>query len=219
MENVVWFLTGNAGKVEEASHHFAPLGYEVRQLKVENDAIVEPQAADLETVAHAKLDQAMAHLPSPSSMMMVEDAGLFVDALNGFPGVFSAHALNTIGTVGVLRLLSHLSSEDPVQSKRLRSARFEAVAVLWNGERTVVGHGVCPGSIATEPQGEGGFGFDPIFIPADLDADGEALPPDVLGEVSTHGQTFGAVELGVKHRFSHRRRALEDLLRQLPDRS
>lgn len=219
MENVVWFLTGNAGKVEEASHHFAPLGYEVRQLKVENAAIVEPQAADLETVAQAKLDQAMAHLPSPTSMMMVEDAGLFVDALNGFPGVFSAHALNTIGTVGVLRLLSHLTSEDPVQSKRLRSARFEAVAALWNGERTVVGHGVCPGSIATELQGEGGFGFDPIFIPADLDADGEALPPDVLGEVSTHGQTFGAVKLTIKHRFSHRRRALEDLLRQLPDRS
>ncbi|MBL6732972.1 MAG: hypothetical protein ISP84_00320, partial [Candidatus Poseidonia sp.] len=177
MENVVWFLTGNAGKVEEARHHFAPLGYEVRQLKVEDDAIVEPQAADLETVAQAKLNQAMAHLPSSSSMMLVEDAGLFVDALNGFPGVFSAHAMNTIGTVGVLRLLSHLSSEDPVQSKRLRAARFEAVAVLWNGERTVVGHGVCPGSIATESHGEGGFGFDPIFIPADLDADGEALPP------------------------------------------
>jgi len=218
MENVVWFLTGNEGKVHEARHHFATLGYEVRQLKVDEGVVVEPQASDLETVAQAKLQQAMHHLPSPSSMVLVEDAGLFVDALNGFPGVYAAHALNTVGCVGVLRLLAHLSSDDPVQNKRLRSARFEAVAALWDGERTLIGHGVCPGSIADEHQGEGGFGFDPIFIPADLDEHGASVAFDVLGEVSTHGKTFGAIDLATKQRFSHRRRALDDLLRQLQHR-
>jgi len=68
-------------------------------------------------------------------------------------------------------------------------------------------------------QGEAGFGFDPVFIPADLDGEGEPLSPDVLGVESTHGMTFGAVEPSKKQVFSHRRKALDDLLRQLPDLS
>ena len=219
MDNVVWFLTGNAGKVEEAIHHFAPLGYDVRQLKVDADAMVEPQASDLHTVAMAKIEQAKHHAPSPSSMLLVEDAGLFVDALNGFPGVYSSYVHETVGCLGVLRLLSHLQSEDPVQAKRLRSCSFKAVAVMWNGESIVTGKGACPGSIADEVRGDGGFGYDPVFVPADLDDTGQPCPPGEIGEHSTHGKTFGEVDLATKHRFSHRRRALEDLLAQLPNRS
>ena len=219
MDNIIWFLTGNAGKLAEAQHHLHPLGYEVRLLSVDGENIVEPQASDLETVARAKLEQALGHLPSPQARVLVEDAGLFVDALNGFPGVYSAYALDTLGCHGILRLLAHLSSDDPVQAKRLRSARFRAVAGLWDGEQMVIGVGDCPGSIAAELQGEEGFGFDPIFIPADLDSEGQPLPPDVLGEASTHGMTFSAVDRSKKQVFSHRRRALDDLIRQLPDLS
>jgi XTP/dITP diphosphohydrolase len=219
MDNVIWFLTGNEGKLAEAKHHLQPMGYDVRRLEVEGDTVVEPQASDLETVARSKLEQARSHLPSPQAKVLVEDAGLFIEALNGFPGVYSAYALDTLGCHGVLRLLAHLTSDDPVQAKRLRFARFQAVAGLWDGERMLFGVGECPGSISNEVQGEGGFGFDPVFIPADLDAEGQPLPPDVLGDVSTHGTTFGAVDVEKKQAFSHRRRALDDLLRQLPDLS
>src|SRR6056300_1642921 len=143
MDNIIWFLTGNAGKLAEAQHHLHPLGYEVRLLSVYGENIVEPQASDLETVARAKLEQALGHLPSPQARVLVEDAGLFVDALNGFPGVYSAYALDTLGCHGILRLLAHLSSDDPVQAKRLRSARFWAVAGLWDGEQMVIGVGDC----------------------------------------------------------------------------
>lgn len=203
----------------EAQHHFAPLGYDVRALQTAPNAVVEPQAEDLETVALAKLNQARDHAPDASAMVLVEDAGLFIEALNGFPGVYSSFAFDTVGCHGILRLLDHLKSEDPVQSKRLRASEFRAVACLWNGQEVLFGKGVCPGSIASESQGENGFGFDPIFIPADLDAEGAPVSPDVLGEVSTHGATFGSVGVDVKQTFSHRRRALDDLLRQLPHRA
>ena len=217
MDNVIWFLTSNAGKLKEAQHHFAPLGYEVRSLQTESNAVVEPQADDLETVALAKLTQARQHAPNDSAMVLVEDAGLFIGALNGFPGVYSSFVFDTVGCHGILRLLDHLKSEDPVQNKRLRSSEFRAVACLWNGDEVLVGKGVCPGSIASESEGEDGFGFDPVFIPADLDGEGAPVSPDVLGEISTHGATFGSVGVEVKQAFSHRRRALDDLLRQLPN--
>lgn len=216
MDPILWFLTGNKGKLEEAQHHFKPLGFEVRQLNVPEGTIVEPQSTDLHEVAQAKIAQALQHLPTQESMLMVEDAGLFVDALNGFPGVYSAYALDTIGCQGMLKLLSHLDSEDPVQSKSLRACSFQAVAAFWDGSKVLFGHGACPGSIASQQDGEDGFGFDPIFVPLDLDEHGEPVEGGGLGVLSTHGKTFAAVGLEEKHAFSHRRKALEDLLRQLP---
>ena len=216
MDKVVWFLTGNEGKLEEARQHFASLGILVEGLSVPEGAIVEPQTDNLLDVATAKIHQALNHLPSEGSMVLVEDAGLFVSALNGFPGVYSSYAYETIGCQGMVKLLSHLESEDPVQAKKLRACTFEAVAALWDGERILYGHGTCPGSLSAEMQGEGGFGFDPIFVPWDLDEGGVPLPPETLGALSTHGQTFASVDVQTKHAFSHRRRALDDLLRQLP---
>ena len=148
-------------------------------------------------------------------MLLVEDAGLFIQHLNGFPGVYSAYALKTIGCNGVLKLLSHLESQDPVMNGQLRGAEFQAVAALWNGKEIIFGNGKCPGWIAQEINGEDGFGFDPIFVPFDLDGLGNALTAGNYGETSTHGATFGAVELEKKQLFSHRMRALSDLITQL----
>ena len=219
MSDTVWFLTSNPGKLAEASVHFASLGIEVKGLEVPDGAIVEPQASDLESVARAKIEQALDHLPHDNAMLLVEDAGLFVTALDGFPGVYSSYAYNTIGNQGVIRLLEHLQSEDPVRAKRLRAASFKAVSVLWKNGVMLVGKGECQGSIASQIQGAEGFGFDPIFIPYDLDEHGQALDPENLGSLSTHGQTFGEVGVEVKHRFSHRKRAIDDLLDQWQNQS
>ena len=93
MNSTVWFLTSNQGKLAEAAHHFANIGMVVQALEVPGGAIVEPQASDLETVAEAKLRQALAHIPHEGALVMVEDAGLFVEALDGFPGVYSSYCL------------------------------------------------------------------------------------------------------------------------------
>lgn len=219
MTRTIWFLTGNAGKLKEATHHLQPLGYTVRQLIVDSGTIVEPQADTLEEVAQSKIAQALSHLPNgeqSEDMVLVEDAGLFIDALNGFPGVYSAYALETIGYNGILRLLDHLQSQDTIQCAQLRSAEFQAVAAIWMNGEILYGNGRCPGWIALESCEEEGFGFDPVFTPNDLDSFGESLPPGEYGDKSTHGKTFGAISIEEKQAYSHRSRALNDLLRQLP---
>ncbi len=208
----VWFMTTNKGKVEEASEYFSQHGLVVKQFEFE---AVEPQADDLKTVALSKIEQAIPHLPNPNDMLLVEDAGLFISALNGFPGVYSSHALKTIDIHGVLKLMNHLKSEDPIQDGNLRKAEFRAVSVLYKNGQKIVSEGVCPGRIGHEAVVTNGFGFDPIFIPCDLDEEGNALAVGVMGAKSTHGKPFGAILLDQKQQYSHRHRALQGLLSQL----
>ena len=125
----LWFMTGNVGKVREAKHALEPLGYNVRQLTVDGLEIVEPQCDDLEIVARSKLEQARPYLPNPNDALMVEDAGLFIDKSNGFPGVYSAYVLETLGCDGILNLL---------EGENERGAQFEAVAAyLLDGKINV----------------------------------------------------------------------------------
>ena len=194
----VWFMTGNVGKVREAKHALEPLGFDVKQLVVEGLEISEPQCDDLEVVARSKLQQAQAHLPHPDDALMVEDAGLFVEALNGFPGVYSAYVLNTLGCDGILKLMEKNDN---------RTAEFQAVAALLLGDEVHVSRGVCQGVLAANASGNDGFGFDPVFVPNDIERDGTIH--------STNGLTFADVDLNVKEQFSHRRKALDGLLKLL----
>lgn len=194
----VWFMTGNVGKVREAKHALEPLGFDVKQLVVEGLEISEPQCDDLEVVARSKLQQAQAHLPHPDDALMVEDAGLFVDALSGFPGVYSAYVLNTLGCDGILKLMEKNDN---------RTAEFQAVTALLLGDEVHVSRGVCQGVLAANASGNDGFGFDPVFVPNDIERDGTIH--------STNGLTFADVDLNVKEQFSHRRKALDGLLKLL----
>ena len=129
---------------------------------------------------------------------MVEDAGLFVDHLNGFPGVYSAYVLKTIGCDGMLRLMG----EEPA-----RGAEFQAVAALLIDGSVHVARGICRGVLAMNASGNEGFGFDPIFVPDDVHINGSVH--------STDGLTFADVDLSVKEQFSHRRKALDGLIEQI----
>ena len=194
----VWFMTGNVGKVREAKHALEPLGFEVKQLIVEGVEISEPQCDDLEIVARSKLQQAQAHLPHSDDALMVEDAGLFVDALDGFPGVYSAYVLKTLGCNGMLKLM---------EGNNNRNAEFQAVAALLLDGDVFISRGVCQGALAAKASGEDGFGFDPIFVPNDLEREGIVH--------ATNGLTFADVDLSIKENFSHRRKALDGLLELL----
>ncbi len=203
----LWFWTSYAGKLEEAQHILGPLGYQVSQFKVEGfvPEVIEPQAEWIEDVAMEKLRQAkeiLSDIGRADEAILIEDAGLFVDALNGFPGVYSSYVLKSIGNDGLLRLLDGI--ED-------RTANFQSVALLWDGERTHSGVGKCPGRISKVASDGNGFGFDPIFIPDDLDSEGNSLPKGQRGVTSTDGIPFGGVDITVKEKFSHRKRALDAL--------
>lgn len=173
------FVTGNKGKVHEATEALRPLGIEV----VPRDARpVEIQADTLEEISRAKCEVLVGKVDPP---FIVDDGGLFVDALHGFPGVFSAYALKTIGVPGILKLM------DGVEDRR---ARFRAVVTYHDGRETRSFAGQCDGRLIAEARTSGhGFGFDPIFVP-----DGQT-------------RTFAELPADYKNRFSHRGRALAAL--------
>jgi XTP/dITP diphosphohydrolase len=79
-----------------------------------------------------------------------------------------------------------------------RSATFHTVAMVVSSDGEVVSHGRCDGTIASEPRGDRGFGYDPVFVPADGD-----------------GRTFAEMSAAEKHRISHRGRALRALAAEL----
>lgn len=174
-------VTSNKNKVSEARAILRSRGISLRGL-IRN--LPEPQADTLEEVVRVKLNAVEPrHEP-----VLVEDSGLFLPALGGFPGVYSSYAYRTLGVDGLLRALSG----------KERSARFRTVVGFRIGTSTRLCQGEIRGHIATRPRGQGGFGFDPIFVPA-----GSSL-------------TFAQIPVDVKCRISHRARAflrIADLLK------
>jgi len=168
------FITSNPGKVEEARKYFEPLGVEVYQLRF---SYPEVQADTLEEVAEYGVKWLAEKIRGP---FFLDDSGLFVEALNGFPGVYSAYVYKTLGCAGILKLL---------EGETNRRAYFKSVVAYWDGELHLF-TGRVDGEITTEPRGSGGFGFDPIFKPDGFD------------------QTFAEMTTEEKNEISHRGRAL-----------
>ncbi len=124
---------------------------------------------------------------------MADDTGLEVDALDGAPGVRSARFAGEHATYqdNLELLLRRLAGTAP----EARTARFSTVAIArWPDGREVAAHGSVEGRITLEPRGEGGFGYDPVFVPDEGD-----------------GRTFAEMSPTEKHACSHRGRAFRTL--------
>lgn len=175
----LWMATGNPHKFREARIVLMGYGLDLRRLDAER---VEIQADTLEEIASYSVE----HLSEADTRpIIVEDAGLFIEHLRGFPGPYSFYALKTIGLVGILRLMRDVEE---------RSALFRSVVALrWSG-RTRLFTGETKGGIAEKIRGSHGFGYDPIFIPEEGD-----------------GRTFGEMTTGEKNTLSHRARAFRRL--------
>jgi XTP/dITP diphosphohydrolase len=168
-------VTTNDGKFREVAAALAPRP--VEQLR---RTYPEIQADTLEEVVL----HALGDLDPELGDVIVDDSGLFVDALSGFPGVYSAHAFKTLGCEGILTLL---------EGRDAREATFRTcLGLRVAGEEHVV-KGECRGRITRAPRGEGGFGFDPIFRP------------------EGHRRTFAEMTVEEKNAVSHRGRALAAL--------
>jgi XTP/dITP diphosphohydrolase len=170
------FVTSNPGKVEEAKKYFEPLGIEVYQLRLEYPEI---QADKLEDVAEYGAKWLSERIKEP---FFLDDSGLFIDALNGFPGVYSAYAYRTLGVGGILKLMS---------GEENRSAYFKSVIAYWNGELHFF-IGRVDGEITIEPRGSDGFGFDPIFKPRGFDKTFAEMTTEEKNEISHRGKALRA---------------------------
>ncbi|GAB6055487.1 XTP/dITP diphosphatase [Methanobacterium movens] len=174
------FITGNKHKVEEAEKIFLKFGLKIQHM---NLGYMEPQGT-LEEVARFGAKYAAQKLEEP---VIVEDTGLFIKALNWFPGPYSAYVQDTLGNKGILKLMENVKN---------RYAEFRSVVGYCapNAEPKIF-LGVVKGRISNIEKGNLGFAFDPIFYPEDMDK--------TFGELTTHK----------KNQFSHRSRSLEQFAR------
>jgi XTP/dITP diphosphohydrolase len=124
-----------------------------------------------------------------------DDTGLFVDALDGAPGVYAARFAGEDATYADNRV--KLLAELGARTDR-RASFVSAVMVVWPDGREVAVEGVCEGVIATTELGDRGFGYDSVFIPDDGD-----------------GRSFAQMSDAEKNQISHRARALHALLAAL----
>lgn len=145
------FVTGNEHKRREVREI---LGVELEAADLD---VPEIQGVDPAGVAAAKALAAREALGSPEAYVLAEDSGVMVEAWNGFPGALTKWLLGSVGNEGLLKMLSGF--ED-------RSARSVCVAAVATPDGSVeVFRGEVWGEISPEARGEGGFGYDPVFIP------------------------------------------------------
>ena len=174
----IYFATSNLDKFKEAKVTLSKFKINIKRVAVKDPEI---QSTKIEEIAKASVVQAIKHI---KRKVFVEDTGLFIEALNGFPGPYSSYVQLTLGNKGILKLLKGLSN---------REAIFKSAVAFGepNGSiRCFVG--CIKGNISTEEKGEMGFGYDPIFKP-----------------IGGGGKTFAEMTIVNKSKYSHRSRALE----------
>ncbi len=184
--------TANAGKLQEL-RELLPDFTLVSLRDVGIDDLDEP-ADDYVTNATAKALEASTRTGLPA---LADDSGLAVDALSGAPGAFSARYAGGHGDSAANRalLLARLAGIPP----ELRGARFRCVIAFADvlgplGAQAVWRHGECRGAIALAPRGDGGFGYDPLFVPEGGD------------------RTMAELPAAEKHLRSHRGRSLQAIV-------
>lgn len=173
---VIFFATNNFAKYREARKILAPYKIAVGMLRIKT---LEIQSENLEEIAKTSVLEAFKNCNLP---LIVEDAGLFIEALNGFPGPYSSYVYKTIGNKGLLRVMRGIEN---------RKAVFKAVVAYHykNCQSPICFDGQVEGKITNRQRranASAGFGFDPIFEP------------------NNSCKTFAEMDVEEKNRYSHR---------------
>jgi XTP/dITP diphosphohydrolase len=178
---VVFFATGNINKFNEAKSILSQHGLAVGMLKLKGDEI---QSESLRDIAETSVKNAYQRCGLP---IFVEDAGLFINALSGFPGPYAAYVYHTIHNSGILKLMENIQD---------RYAKFQSIIAFCDNQtpcEPVCFEGASNGKITTAErteQGKSGFGFDPIFQP------------------NGSTKTFAEMTIEEKNGYSHRAMAI-----------
>jgi XTP/dITP diphosphohydrolase len=188
------FATSNAHKVKEIAS-VLPEGVSVKSLKDIGFAEELPETRD--TIEGNSLQKAEYLAEKLGVTCFAEDTGLEIEALYGRPGVYSARYAgpNATFTDNVNKVLGEMEGQSN------RKARFKTVITYFSEGKYVQFTGLCWGTILSQPRGDEGFGYDPIFMP-----DGCNL-------------SFAEMRLEIKNQYSHRKKAVEAFLDHLKDPS
>jgi XTP/dITP diphosphohydrolase len=183
--------TGNPGKIAELAAALAGSGFDVRGLDALDDRTpIEETGATFEDNARLKAEGYSRRAPY---LVLADDSGLEVDALDGAPGVLSArYGSPTLSDPARCKAILKALTDTPEAE---RSARFRCVLAVAKGGRTFTTFdGVVEGTILRELRGSGGFGYDPIFFHA------------------PSGKAFGELTREEKEKVSHRGEAIRKFL-------
>ena len=203
-EKIVVCASNNAHKIVEIEEITKKFGL---TLVSRDDAGVPPFEIEedgdtFEANSYKKAAEILAVCGKPT---LADDSGLIVDYLDGAPGVYSArfageHGGDKANNEKLLRLMDGVPAEK-------RTAKFVSViTMIFPAEddakkpgKVLVARGECPGRVLTEEHGDGGFGYDPLFLPDGYD------------------KTFGELPQETKNKISHRANALKELERMLKE--
>lgn len=148
MSHDLLFASSNKNKYREAKEILAEFGIKLGFLRF---SPIEIQSDSIREIAKQKVFDAYKKC---KFAVIVEDDGLFIDSLGGFPGPYSSYVFKTIGNVGIINLV-----------KKKRSADFVSVIAFCDlHKKPMLFEGKTKGKISTKPRGKG-WGYDPIFIP------------------------------------------------------
>lgn len=178
--------TQNSGKMREFRQLLAPLAMPILfppDLEIEIDVKEkgETYAENAALKARAYAAVARERRIARSVVILADDSGLEVDALDGAPGIRSARYALGSDVDRVTTLLAHLEGVPPER----RTARFRCVMAIVTPEGALhTAEGTCEGVIARAPAGGGGFGYDPVFYLADYDRTMAQLPPEIKNQIS-----------------------------------
>lgn len=188
--------TNNKNKTKEIKEILKEFPIEIKDLKDENiDVDIEETGSTFEENAMIKAREIY---QLTGAIVIADDSGLEVDKLDGAPGIYSARfsgvgAKDEDNNKKLLSLLEGVEEQD-------RTGRFVcAIAIVFSDGSSTVVRGECEGKVAFSPMGEGGFGYDPLFIP------------------NGYSQSFGQLSREMKNSISHRSKALQkvrDILRK-----
>jgi XTP/dITP diphosphohydrolase len=180
--------TGNPGKAREIGALLAPAGVEIVP---QSEFGLESAAETASTFIENALLKARYAALGSGLPAIADDSGLVVDALGGAPGIHSARYAGGGGDAANIAKLLEALEGVPADG---RGARFVCVAVLLrhpDDPLPLVCEGRWEGAIAAAPRGDGGFGYDPVFIPAGDTRTAAELAPDEKNRLSHRGRAFG----------------------------
>jgi XTP/dITP diphosphohydrolase len=184
----VLLATSNRNKAGEMERILRPFGFEI-VLPDEPVRVEETGSTFLENA----LIKARAYFERFRLPALADDSGLEVEALGGYPGIFSSrfYSIEFGGTQEVGRSKDEANVRKLLRllkGKKNRRARFVCWLVLYTGEGGVFSWGECRGTIAEGPRGSGGFGYDPIFVPEGFSRTMAELSPEEKDRISHRGR-------------------------------
>ena len=189
-KETILVATNNQGKLKELKNHLK--NFNILSLKDIDKKIEEPEETG-KTFEDNSLLKAKYYAQETGYMTIADDSGLCVNALNGRPGIFSSRYAEGDDKKGYIKLLKELENASD------RSAYFKSVITIYNPKDNNYNqfNGKCDGKILTKPEGDNGFGYDPVFM------------------VNNLKKSFGLCSLEEKNKFDHRKKAIDKLIKYL----